>query len=60
MITFKLLPKIDRWANNHRKECKTYDATGAQFEYRFLPTGICEIQTVKCLVCGKEYTEYDD
>ena len=59
-MEFKTLPSIDEWVNKHYKKCKTQDVAGAQFEYSFLPTGICEIQTVKCVVCGKEHTEYDD
>ena len=59
-MEFKTLSGIDEWVNKHYKKCKTRDVAGAQFEYSFLPTGICEIQTVKCLVCGKEHTEYDD
>ena len=59
-MEFKLLPGLDKWADEHSKKCKTRDATGAQFEYTFLPTGIAEIQTVRCIVCGREHTEYDD
>ena len=60
MTQFTLLDELDKWADEHAKKCKTRDVAGAQFEYSFLPTGIVEIQTVRCIVCGKEHAEYDD
>jgi len=60
MTEFKLLDELDEWTDEHYKKCKTRDCTGAQFEYSFIPTGIGEIQTVKCLVCNKEHTVYND
>ena len=47
--------KIDKWVENHRKECKTRATAGEQFVWEFLPSGIIECQTVKCMYyCTKE------
>ena len=52
--------KIDKWVENHRKKCKTRATSGEQFIYEFLPSGIIECQTVKCMCCGEEFTDYVD
>ena len=52
--------KIDKWVENHRKECKTRATAREQFVYEFLPSGIIECQTAKCMCCGAEFTDYVD
>lgn len=59
-MEFRTSPKIDIWADEHCKHCKTNATAGEQFVYSFLPSGIIECQTVKCLCCGKEFTDYVD
>ena len=50
--------KIDKWVENHRKKCISRATTDEQFIYKFLPSGIIECQTVKCMCCGAEFTDY--
>ena len=46
---------------NHRKQgCRSRATAGEQFVYEFLPSGIVECQTVKCMCCGKKFTDYVD
>ena len=53
--------KIDEWVEDHREQgCISRAAAGEQFVYKFLPSGIVECQTVKCLCCNKEFTDYID
>ena len=52
--------KIDKWVENHRKKCISHATDGEQFIYKFLPSGIIECQTVKCMCCGAEFTDYVD
>lgn len=59
-MEFKTSKKIDAWVRNHQKMCKTHATAGEQFEYSFLPSGIVECQTVRCLCCGAELTDYVD
>ena len=40
--------------------CVSHATAGEQFVFEFLPSGIVECQTVKCLCCGKEFTDYVD
>ena len=49
---------IDAWVKNHREKCKSHASAGEQFVYEFIPTGIVEIQTVKCMICKEEFTDY--
>lgn len=51
---------ILKWTQEHIRICTSKDFTGTQFEYSFLPSGIVEIQTVKCTVCNKEHIVYLD
>lgn len=44
----------------HQKECKSKAFDGAQFKFEFIPTGIVEAQTVKCMCCRKKLTDYVD
>jgi hypothetical protein len=58
-MKFETSNKIDEWVENHvRKGCVSRATAGEQFEYEFLPTGIVECQTVKCLCCKEEFTDY--
>ena len=57
-MDFKTSKKIDRWVNEHRKKCVSRVTAGEQFVYEFLPTGIVECQTVKCMCCKEEFTDY--
>ena len=43
------------------KECYIDTAIGGQFEYRFGPTSIGHVITIKCLFCKKkkDITDYD-
>ena len=50
--------KIDKWVENHRKKYISHATAGEQFIYKFLPSGIIECQTVKCMCCGAEFTDY--
>ena len=52
--------KIDKWIEKHRKKCKTRATAGEQFIYEFLPSGIIECQTVKCMCCGEKFTDCVD
>ena len=58
-MEFKLNSKLEEWINEHNKVCHSDASAGEHYQFEFLPTGIVEIQTVKCLCCGKEKTAYD-
>ncbi len=51
---------INKWVREHVKTCKTPTTAGEQFTFKFVPSGIVEAQTVKCLICGEKHTEYVD
>ena len=57
-MEFKTSKRIDKWIEEHQKECKTIAFDGAQFALEFIPTGIVEVQTIKCMCCGKVFTDY--
>ena len=60
-MTFETSKKIDNWCKRHRKQgCRSNATAGEQFIYEFLPSGIVECQTVKCLCCGKKFTDCVD
>lgn len=60
-MNFETSKRIDKWMENHRKSgCVSHATAGEQFVFEFLPSGIVECQTVKCLCCGKEFTDYVD
>ena len=60
-MKFETSKRIDKWMENHRKSgCVSHATAGEQFIFEFLPSGIVECQTVKCLCCGKEFTDYVD
>ena len=50
--------EIDDWVDEHIKKCRTRAFDGAQFKYEFICTAIVEVQTVTCMCCKKEKTEY--
>ena len=52
--------KIDKWVENHKKKFITRATAGEQFIFEFLPSGIIECQTAKCMCCGAEFTDYVD
>lgn len=60
-MKFETSNKINIWTKNHVKEgCLSHATAGEQFMYEFLPSGIVECQTVKCLCCSKKFTDYID
>ena len=59
MMEFKLNPKLEEWVRGHNKICHSNASAGEHYQFEFIPTGIMEIQTVKCLCCEEERTEYD-
>ena len=60
-IEFTTSKQLDKWVENHRKQgCISHATAGEQFVYEFLPSGIIECQTVKCMCCGEEFTDYVD
>lgn len=59
-MTFKTHKALDKWIENHNKECKSYATAGEHYIFTFLPSGIVECQTVKCLCCSAEKTFYVD
>jgi hypothetical protein len=60
-MKFNTSKKIDKWVENHVKSgCVSHTTAGEQFVYIFLPTGIVECQTVKCMCCKEKFTDYVD
>lgn len=59
-MKFETSQKLDKWVENHRKKCSSHATGGEQFIWEFLPSGIVECQTVKCMICRKEFTDYVD
>ena len=59
-MTFETSQRLDKWVGKHRKECKTRAMAGEQFVWEFLPSGIIECQTVKCMCCGEKFTDCVD
>lgn len=60
-MKFKTNESIDDWVENHRAQgCISNATAGEQFIYEFIPTGIVEVQTVRCMCCGDKFTYYDD
>ena len=59
-MKFETSKRLDIWADAHRKKCVSYATAGEQFVYEFLPSGIVECQTVKCMICKESYTDYVD
>ena len=61
-MVFETSRTIDMWVKKHREECKNrhHTTAGEEFEYEFLPTGIVQCQTVRCLFCKEKFTDYVD
>lgn len=57
-MTFKTSKKLDKWMEEHRKKCVSHATAGEQFIWEFLPSGIVECQTIKCMCCKEEFTDY--
>lgn len=57
-MTFETSKKINIWTEKHQENCKTRATAGEQFLYEFVPSGIIECQTVKCMCCGEKFTDY--
>ena len=56
-MKFETSNKIDKWIEQHREKCVSRASAGEQFEFEFIPSGIVECQTVKCLCCKEELTD---
>ena len=59
-MIFETTEKINKWVKQHQVECKTDASAGEQFIYEFIPSGIFQIQTVRCICCYKKFTDYID
>lgn len=58
-MKFETSKKIDKWVETHMKQgCVSRATAGEQFVYEFLPSGIVECQTVRCLCCKEKFTTY--
>lgn len=57
-MKFKTSKVIDKWVEKHHEKCKSRATAGEQFVFEFLPSGIVECQTVKCMICKEEFTDY--
>lgn len=59
-MTFETSDMVVRWTEVHDLNCKSRASAGEHYLYQFIPSGIVMVQTVRCLVCGKEFTVYED
>ena len=59
-MTFKTSRKLDKWMEQHKEKCVSHATGGEQFFFEFLPNGFIECQTVKCMLCKEECTDYVD
>lgn len=59
-MEFETSKRINRWVEKHREKCVSHATAGEQFVFEFLPSGIVECQTVRCLCCGEKFTDYVD
>lgn len=59
-MKFETSRKLDKWMQEHVKTCQTHATAGEQFIWEFLPSGIIECQTIKCMCCGAKLTDYVD
>ena len=59
-VTFKLNNGLVHWMREHSKTCKSPAFDGAHYIFEFIPTGIVEAQTIKCMCCKAEKTAYVD
>lgn len=58
MIVFEPTEKLVKWMHKHCETCHSNGSAGEHFQWVFLPTGIVECQTIKCIICGEELTDY--
>lgn len=59
-MKFETSIKLNQWVKKHRQNCVSHATAGEQFIYEFLPSGIIECQTVKCMLCKEKFTDYVD
>ena len=59
-MKFETSKKLDNWMKEHNKICTSHATAGEHYVWTFLPTGIIEYQTIKCLICKEEFTDYVD
>lgn len=59
-MVFETSKKIDKWMKEHSEKCHSYATAGEHYIWEFLPSGIVECQTIKCLCCKEEFTDYVD
>lgn len=59
-MKFETSIKLNQWVKKHRQNCVSHTPIGEQFVYEFIPTGIVEFQTVKCMLCKEEFTDCVD
>lgn len=60
-MKFETSEKVNEWVRQHiKKGCISRAMAGEQFVWEFLPNAIVECQTVRCLICKKEFTDYID
>ena len=59
-MKFETSERIDKWVEKHRKYCVSHATAGEQFVFEFLPSCIIQCQTVKCMCCDEEFTDYVD
>lgn len=58
-MKFETSTEINKWVREHlEKGCVSHTMAGEHFQYEFLANAIVEIQTVKCLICKEEFTDY--
>ena len=57
-MKFVTSKEIDTWVKEHNKTCHSHATAGEHYQFEFIPTGVIEVQTVKCLVCGEEKSLY--
>lgn len=58
-MKFETSNAIDKWVEMHRENgCVSRATAGEQFIFEFIPIGIVDIQTVKCMCCKEEFTVY--
>lgn len=60
IVKWLFLEEINRISSLEEKYKESRATAGEQFVYEFLPSGIVECQTVKCMCCNEEFTDYVD
>lgn len=59
-MKFETSKRLDKWMEQHNKKCKPYTTAGEHYIWEFLPSGIIECQTIKCLCCSEKFIDYVD